>query len=965
MDLSTLPEPEITSLSQTILEQKILHRHPDGTIKETPKEMFWRVASHIAEAECQYNSSSECYAQAFYEIMASRKFLPNSPCLVGAKTKRNGLFACYVLHPEDSMESIFETLKEMAIIHASGGGTGFPFHLLRPSDDFVSGTRGGTTGGPLSFMETYNTIADVVRQGGTRRGASMGVMGVWHPNIMDFIRSKSYLSEKNWDLLYGHSGLALDLSEEQLQVATRHLVEGQFSNFNISVGITDKFMQAVEQDGLFSLRFPEDGPVYQTIAAREIFQALVDRAWQNGEPGVFFLDTARRNDPELGIGTIQATNPCLSGNTIMLTRQGLQPIAALAGSDAEFWTPLGWRPGRAWKTGRKAVIQVTLSNGQQITATPDHRFMVGDEWVEAQQMLGTKIEPLLGQGNWIGDDSGYTHEDLVRLGFLQGDGNFQENGGIYANLGYWDSEVEPLFSSYKRHGTISSRYYIPLHDPLVYAAERLGLLRLPLPERTLPSGVWTLSPDGARSFLKGLFSANGIVIRRVGRITLKTSCKQLAEEVQLLLLALGFRPYIISNHPHDVQWPNGTFTSRRSYDLNITSSELRKFCQEIGFIQAHKTQALETIRMKQGRRILPTVVAIEPLGEHDVYDFSVEDLHAGWANGFYAKNCGEQPLHDGQSCVLGSINLERFLKPETETRLPNSIQTTIDWAELGRVVSLGVRFLDDCIDMNQYPIEKIERVTRASRPIGLGIMGWHSLLMRMGIPYESDEALRLAARIMTFIHEEAISTSELLANQRGPCLIWKDTRWAQLGYPPRRNSRLTTAAPTGSLSLIAHCSPGIEPVFGLASVKHLVDGPDIQIVDPVFKDYLQQRFQDNLAAYQFVLNHALYEGSVQTLKAHLSPHERLLFKNALEIDWHWHLAHQAAFQNNGVEAGCSKTINMKYEATPGDVSDAIFSAWYLGIIGFTIYRNGSRQIQPLQNGSACTIDPSTGVKTCA
>ena len=275
-----LPQPQLKPNTEVVLQKRYLRKNLEGKIIETPRDLFWRVAATIAAQEENYTDSSRKADQLacdFYKLMTSWKFLPNSPTLMNAGTDLGQLSACFVLPVGDSIEEIFDAVKYAAMIHKSGGGTGFSFSRLRPKDSRV-GSTGGVASGPVSFLRIFNTATEQIKQGGTRRGANMGILRVDHPDILEFIRAK----EK----------------------------EGEFNNFNLSVGLTESFMQAVENDEQYDLISPNNGEVIRRLPAREVFDLLVRKAWQSGDPGIVFLDRINRDNPTPDQGAMESTNPC-------------------------------------------------------------------------------------------------------------------------------------------------------------------------------------------------------------------------------------------------------------------------------------------------------------------------------------------------------------------------------------------------------------------------------------------------------------------------------------------------------------------------------------------------------------------------------------------------------------------------------------------------------------------------------
>jgi ribonucleoside-diphosphate reductase alpha chain len=562
-----------------VLERRYLVRDADGHLAENPTGMFERVARAVAEADLPYRGPEgvERSRETFLEMITSLEFMPNSPTLMNAGRELGQLSACFVLPVEDSMEGIFEAVKNMALIHKSGGGTGFSFSRLRPKNDVVMSTR-GIASGPVSFMSVFNAATETVKQGGTRRGANMGVLRVDHPDIMEFIHSK----EKH----------------------------GLLNNFNISVATTPEFMAALEEGGSYELANPNTGTVEGTLDAREVFDEIASTAWGSGEPGVIFLDRMNEANPMPALGEIESTNPC-----------------------------------------------------------------------------------------------------------------------------------------------------------------------------------------------------------------------------------------------------------------------------------------------------------------------------------------GEQPLLPYESCNLGSINLGTLVRGDDET-------LEIDWSRLEFLIREAVHFLDNVIDMSRYPLPQIAELTKANRKIGLGVMGFADMLIKLGIPYDSQGGLDTAREVMSFISRVSREASQALAAERGPFPNFEKSKYAQQGSPPMRNATTTTIAPTGSISIIAQCSSGIEPLFAVAYERRVLDGERLLEVHP---EFLKISAKSGLADAG-LLEEIAQHGCLSDIEG-ISPELVSVFVSAHEVSPEWHVRMQAAFQEF-TDNAVSKTVNLPQDATVKDVETLYLLAYKMGCKGVTIYRYGSRPKQVLYRGHA-------------
>ena len=703
-----------------VLEKRYLKKDEVGRVTETPKEMLLRVAHNITSAEKNYGTPKheiEELENKFFEMMINLEFMPNSPTLMNAGRELQQLAACFVLPVEDDMAGIFDAIKNAALIHQSGGGTGFSFSRLRPRGDIVRSTM-GVASGPISFMKVFNAATEVIKQGGTRRGANMGVLRVDHPDILDFIVAKERTDALN--------------------------------NFNISVAITDKFMKAAKEDKQYDLVHPKNKLPVKSLDAKRVFNLICTMAWKNGEPGVIFIDQMNKSNPTPLLGEIESTNPCVSGNTFVSTEKGLVKIKEIAnGSNILTASNVPIVSGNqillqkeaqlqkalaVFKTGIKETYKLKTKSGYEINATADHKILTENGWKQL--------------------------------------GDLTENDSIYVQKNY------------------------------------------------------------------------------------------------------------------------------QTRDINFEF-------------------------------IYDCVESITPNGLEEVYDLIEPNTRSFIGNGIVVHNCGEVPLLPFESCNLASINLSKLVK-----------NGEVDYNKLKEITHLATRFLDNVIDMNKYPLEKIKETVLKTRKMGLGVMGFADMLIQLGIPYNSEEAVKTAERVMKFIYDESIKASEELANKRGLFPAYNGSLWEKKGLKVR-NATLTTIAPTGTISIIAGASSGIEPLFAISFLRVVMDGTELLEINPYFEAELKKR---GLYSEELVKEVAR-QGTVQHI-AIIPDDMKKLFVTAHDITPEYHVKIQAAFQKY-TDNAVSKTVNFPTGATVDDIENVFNLAYDLGCKGITIYRDRSREEQVL------------------
>jgi Ribonucleotide reductase, alpha subunit len=771
--------------SRKVLERRYVRRDADGNPCETIDEMFWRVAYQVAVAEASYSGDVQARAEEFYQFLISKKFFPNSPTFTGAGTPLGQLAACFVVPLSDDMgkeeAGIFQTLRNAALIQQTGGGNGFSFSRLRPKGTRVLSSSGEATG-PVGFLRVYDHAFGVVSQGGARRGANMGVMRVDHPDIEEFVTCKTD--------------------------------ENAIVNFNISVGITDDFMHAVEQDLNWDLVFPDvnspayrhfDGTLaqaiateiplitYKTVRARDLFKKIVTQAHHNGEPGLLFLDAANRANPVPHLYQLETTNPCVTGDTFVSTPQGWRRADSIMIGD-EICTVLGKRKVASVELNHGVpVYRLRLSDGTSIRATAAHQFHVRDsrtKFFEPQRLDQIKA------GDWIRVFQGEIPNNPVQppqsnitdreygliVGVLVGDGCYTKEGlsknvvriSTNADDIEWNKILVDVFKkigvekmgSYMGKGSRSMTL-----DPKPSRVIADWIKSLPLepahsPEKKLPLEYINSNREFLSGLLDGLFSTDGSVDLQSNHPLLRfhTASYELARQVRLILLMFGVHARIFKSKrkSHAI---NGRVirSDRPKYDVTISGASLGQFIEQIQLSHPGKAMRLKQAALRSnftGGNWAAQVIDVEPDGVETVYDLYEPGSDTWITEGYVSRGCGEQYLGPFESCCLGSVNLAQHFGPDG----------SVDWISLGRSVHLAVRFLDDVLDVNGYvpSVPQLREAALKARRIGLGIMGLADLMYHVGIRYGSVEGQMFAEVVMEYIRYQAMCASIDLAIERGP-----------------------------------------------------------------------------------------------------------------------------------------------------------------------------------------------------
>ena len=899
----------------------------------------------------------------FYNMMARFEFLPNSPTLMNAGKELGQLSACYVIPVEDSMEGISKALSAQSIIQKSGGGTGFSFGRIRPKGDVVKKTN-GVASGALSFMQLFDKMTDVVKQGGTRRGANMGILPYWHPEIEEFITLKSK--------------------------------PGVMENFNLSVAIDDKFMKAVEENQDIDLINPRTKEAVSKLNAKKLFNKLVESAWVTGDPGIIFIDRINNtnSNPTPHIGQIEATNPCVCEDTWVITQTGPLQVKDVIGKpimiglNGKFYetTQDGF-----FSTGEKTLFRITTKMGYELKVTKDHpirsaekltRYKIYQTWKKVEELkIGERIVLSNNRGIcWKGEGK---LEEGYLLGLLIGDGTIKEEGGVISVWGDGEGSKSQIYYAQNAAKLLPHRKdfrgFTAVPERKEYRLKMASIKELAQrydiisENKVITEKIEKTGYKFYQGFIRGIFDADGTVIGNLKKgISVRLWQRNLnnLKIIQRMLLRMGMvsQIYKFRKKEGDKLMPDGKkgyryYHVREGHELVISRDNIEIFTQKIGFGNVEKqsklNKLLNSYRRKLNReRFVDEIERIEYCGKEKVYDVCVPEVNAFDANGFYVHNCGEQPLLGWESCNLGSINLSKFVEGEL-------MKGKMNWERLEKTLHTAVRFLDNVIEINNYPLPEIEYIAKSNRKIGLGVMGWAETCVKMGVRYDSEEGIKKAKEVMKFIQEKAFEASEKLARERGCFFNWKgsiydkESKYFRGKAAHIRNASRTTIAPTGTISIAAGLQgSGIEPFFAIAYVRYTAKAleaikngrpPDLKDsfyeINPLFKTIAEEYNYFGLSKEELWKkieeNHKAIRG-IEVIPKKIQD----IFPTAHDVNYEYHIKVQAAFQEY-VDNAVSKTINLPNSAKAEDVKNSYLLSYKLGCKGITVYRDGCKDFQVL------------------
>lgn len=942
---------ELTELSKEVFESTYQYDN------ESIDQMWLRVGTHLASVE----KEKEYYSDKFYNVLKDFKFIPAGRILsnAGAPYKGTSYINCFVSgfrgYDQDSMESISEELARQALILKSEGGYGFCASVLRPRGSNISGI-GSSSPGMVEFLQMWDTQSAVITKGSgieqkkgkkkIRKGAQMVTAYIWHPDIEEFIKAKQ--------------------------------IPNNLTKFNMSILITDKFMNAVINNEMWDLVFPNiqndkelyksawNGDieqwvskggtlkVYKTLPAIDLYNLIMESTYNRAEPGVLFIDTVNRMNNLTSIEIINATNPCQPAWATVLTPNGIKTLGEVNIGDS-IWSKDGWtKIVNKWSTGIKDVYEYRTTRNV-FYGTKNHKIVQNGNKIEVKD--AKEIDSL--QLTKLPEISEFNLNDIMD-GLVIGDGSVHKasNNLVFLCIGendkdYFNSDIKDLIIEH-RSGLKNTAYTIetsikPQELPLTF-------------ERTIPDRFLYGDFNKVRSFLKGLYSANGSVVDK--RITLKTASPKIRDHIQLMLSSLGINSYFTTNKKKAVKFENGTYECKESYDVNISTDKL-KFYNLIGFLQEYKNDKLkEIIKTKNSnRKETNPIKSITKISTEEVFDITVDNQsHTYWTGGCNVSNCGEQPLPVGGACLLGSINLTQYVDLQLKD---------FNYDKLIEDIPLIVRMLDNVIELTYLPLPEQKEEIQNKRRIGIGVTGLGSALMMLGIEYGSDESLTIIKKYFDFVTNLIYQSSAEIAQEKGVFPLWDYYNFIKGGFHKclnpntlelirekgLRNSHLTSIQPTGNTGILANnISGGLEPVFMTEYIR--THGVDVLPNDLPTHDKWVDTFKEGDVEFKTILHgnvkYKWNQTSGYTKESKVEDYAVKYLKNinkwdesanwaktttSLSVEQHINVMKVIAPY---IDAAMSKTVNLPNDYLYEDFKNLYIDAWKTGFIkGLTTYRSGT------------------------
>jgi ribonucleoside-diphosphate reductase alpha chain len=929
------PLLKLPRISEQIWDSKYRLKTAEGmAVDRTLADTWARVAGAIAAAEPE--AERERWAKAFAEAMAECAFLPAGRILAGAGAERSvTLFNCFVMgRIGDDLGSIFANVREAALTMQQGGGIGHDFSTLRPKGALVK-SIGADASGPVSFMDVWDAMCRTIMSAGARRGAMMGTLRCDHPDIELFVDAKAD--------------------------------PARLRNFNLSVLVTDAFIDAVRSGAPWDLAF--EGKVYRTVDARALWDRIMRATYDYAEPGVVFIDRVNARNNLAYCETISATNPCVPGDTWVQTAEGPRQVRDLVGKP--FFARVHGSDHASthqgfFMTGRKPVLRIETTEGHTLRLTADHcvkrystlsRYRADGEWCRTSDLaIGDSLvlNDHRTKPTWGGR---LTRQEGYLLGLLVGDGSLKADKAV---LSVWQPAAAvgcntPPGAQSVMNEALQAAQALPHRADFVGWAEvkgrnehRLSLAALKrlAEDLGMRPGSKAITPlleqtssDFYRGFLRGFFDADGSVQGSQAKgVSVRLAQSDLArlQAVQRMLLRLGIASTLYRNRRlgggsslPDGRGGRSDYPTQPQHELVIGGENLVPFSELVGFADHEKMGrlniALAAYRRALNReRFAARITSIVEDGIENVYDVQIPGINAFDANGFLAHNCGEQPLPPYGACLLGSINLARLIEA------PFTPQARLDEARLEALAATAVRFLDDAIDVSNYPLDAQRREAMAKRRIGLGVTGLADALILCGVRYGTAQAAALARRWMATIERAAYLASTEIAREKGAFPLYDAERFlaapnvqhlpeevrAAIAAHGIRNGLLTSIAPTGTISLLAgNVSSGIEPVFDFRYQRRVLERDGSARTEQV-EDYAH------------ALHREMFGASAPLTDA---------FVTAEELAPSAHLKMQAAVQAH-VDSSISKTINCPADLSFEAFKDVYLEAYDLSLKGCTTYR---------------------------